>query len=65
MRRDELMFGTGALTALVVVTLLTLWQPPWWLTLISLPFGIFWVVQIVRGWRDEMRYGEKARNRDG
>jgi Sec-independent protein secretion pathway component TatC len=55
MKRDELMFGTGVLVALVVNALFTLWQPPWWTALITFPVGVWWAVSIILAWRTELR----------
>jgi len=61
--RDTRIFMTGVITALVVDSLLDLWMPPWWLTLITLPVAIWVVVQVVQGWRRELRHDKQDKER--
>jgi len=59
LKRDELIFGTGAIVALGVNALLTWWHPPWWTALITFPVGVWYVVRIILGWRTELHQRQK------
>ena len=55
MKRDDLLFGTGALSALMIVFILEFVTFPWWVSLLLVPPAIWYVVRIALGWRDEWR----------